>query len=263
MPIDQRTALVTGATSGLGAEMARMLAARGARVAVAGRDRERGDAVVGQIRSNGGEAEFFGHDAGVVDSNRELVGAVERGLGPIEILVNNAGTMFFGPLDQHAAEHFDRAIAVNLRGPFLLTQAVVPGMVERRYGRVIFISSNGASSGAAMTSLYAITKAGMEGLMRALMAEFAPFGITFNTVEPGLIDTPLTSTMLSDPALREHFAKHHPNRRVGEPRDVAHAVVMLADDDAGHMQANVVTVDGGVTRVIGYAVIEPPEDKKQ
>jgi NAD(P)-dependent dehydrogenase (short-subunit alcohol dehydrogenase family) len=184
-------------------------------------------------------------------------------LGRLDILVNNAGTMFFGPLDQHAAEDFDNAIAVNLRSPFLLTQAALPGMLERGYGRVVFISSNGAASGAAMTSLYAMSKAGMEGLMRALMAEYAAFGITFNTVEPGLIDTPLTSTMLSDPAMHEHFAKHHPNRRVGIPRDVAHAVLMLADDDAGHMQANVITVDGGLTRAIGYAVREPPEEKKQ
>jgi NAD(P)-dependent dehydrogenase (short-subunit alcohol dehydrogenase family) len=263
MSVESRTALVTGATSGLGAEIARALAAGGARVAVAGRDRDRGAAVVASIRAAGGEAAFFAHHAGEVDSNREVAASVEHSLGPIDILVNNAGTMFFGPLAGHEAADFDQAIAVNLRGPFLLTQAVLPGMADRRYGRVIFISSNGASSGAAMTSLYAMTKAGMEGLMRALMAEFAPFGITFNTVEPGLVDTPLTSTMLSDPAMRQHFSNHHPNGRVGEVGDVAHAVAMLADDAAGHMQANVVMVDGGLTRAIGYAVIEPPADRQQ
>lgn len=263
MGVQGRVALVTGATSGLGAETARTLAAAGARVAVAGRDQSRGETVVDEIVASGGQAQFFPHDAGRVDSNNELAAAVERSLGAVDILVNNAGTMFFGPLAGHAAADFDRAIAVNLRAPFLLTRALVLLMAERRYGRVIFMSSNGAASGAAMTSLYAITKAGMEGLMRALMAEFAAFGITFNTVQPGLTDTPLTATMLSDPATREHFAGHHPNRRVGEPRDVAHAVAMLADDAAGHMQANVVTVDGGITRVIGYAVAEPPKDKQQ
>jgi NAD(P)-dependent dehydrogenase (short-subunit alcohol dehydrogenase family) len=263
MACENRVALVTGATSGLGAETARRLAVAGARVGVAGRDRARGDSVVAQIRAGGGTAEFLAHDAADVASARELAAAAERSLGPVDILVNNAGTMFFGPLAGHTAEDFDRAIAVNLRGPFLLTQAVVAGMAERRYGRVVFMSSNGAASGAAMTTLYAMTKAGMEGLMRALMAEFAPFGITFNTVEPGLTDTPLTSTMLSDPDMREHFARHHPNRRVGESNEVAHAVAMLADDEAGHMQANVITVDGGITRVIPYAVVEPPEDKVQ
>jgi 2-hydroxycyclohexanecarboxyl-CoA dehydrogenase len=261
--VEGRIALVTGATSGLGAETARRLAAGGAGVAVAGRDRGRGDAVVAEIADAGGVARFFEHDAAVIESNPELVAAVGAGLGPIDILVNNAGTMFFGPLDQHLSSDFDRAMAVNLRSPFLLTQAVLPSMVERRYGRIVFMSSNGAASGAAMTSLYAMTKAGLEGLMRALMAEFAVFGITFNTVEPGLIETPLTATMLSDPAVREHFASHHPNRRVGTAREVAHAIAMLADDDAGHMQANVVTIDGGITRAIAYAVIEPPKEKQQ
>jgi NAD(P)-dependent dehydrogenase (short-subunit alcohol dehydrogenase family) len=218
---------------------------------------------VATIRASGGVAEFLAHDAGEPESGGELARAAEASLGPIEILVNNAGTMFFGPFEQHSVQDFDRAVAINLRAPFLLTQAVAPAMAARGYGRVIFVSSNGASAGAAMTSLYAVAKAGLEGLMRALMAEYAPFGVTFNTVEPGLIDTPLTATMLSDPELRAHFAAHHPNRRVGQPGDVAHAVVMLADDAAGHMQANVVIVDGGITRAIAYAVVEPPEDKQQ
>jgi 2-hydroxycyclohexanecarboxyl-CoA dehydrogenase len=258
-----RVALVTGATSGIGAEIATRLAAGGARVAVAGRDRERGARVVASIHDAGGEAVFVAHDAVRPEANQELVTETKRVLGPVEILVNNAGTMFFGPLAGHGVADFDTAINLNLRSPFLLTQAVVPGMVERQYGRVIFISSNGASSGAAMTSLYAMSKAGMEGLMRALMAEFAASGITFNTVQPGLVDTPLTSTMLSDPAMHAHFAGHHPNRRVGIPADIAHVVAMLADDDAGHVQANVITVDGGLTRAIGYAVNEPPEEKRQ
>jgi 2-hydroxycyclohexanecarboxyl-CoA dehydrogenase len=258
-----RVALVTGATSGIGAELATRLAAGGARVAVAGRDRERGAIVVASIREAGGEAVFVAHDALPVEANRELVDETERCLGPVDILVNNAGTMFFGPLAGHRAVDFDTAINVNLRSPFLLTQAVVPGMVERGHGRVIFVSSNGALSGAAMTSLYAAGKAGLEGLMRALMAEFAASGITFNTVQPGLVDTPLTSTMLSDPAMHAHFAAHHPDRRVGSPADIAHVVAMLADDDAGHLQANVITVDGGLTRAIGYAVNEPPEEKRQ
>jgi gluconate 5-dehydrogenase len=114
-----------------------------------------------------------------------------------------------------------------------------------------------------MTSLYAMGKAGLEGLMRALTAEFGSRGVTFNTGEPGLVDTPLTSTMLNDPAMRKHLAGHHPNRRVGEPQDVALAVKMLADDEALHMLANVIVVDGGLTRTIGYAVVEPPEEKRQ
>jgi NAD(P)-dependent dehydrogenase (short-subunit alcohol dehydrogenase family) len=263
MGLQGRTAIVTGSTSGIGAEIARLLAARGARVAVCGRDRARGDAVVAEIANAGGQAAFFVYDAVDVGAGAALAAAVEAELGPADVLVNNAGTMFFGPFEQHTAESFDTAVAVNLRAPFLLTQAVVGGMAERRYGRVVFISSNGATSGAAMTSLYAATKAGLEGLMRALMAEYAPFGITFNTVAPGLVHTPLTATMLDDPAMHDMFSKHHPNKRVGTSGDIAHAVAMVADDDAGHMLANVISVDGGLTRAIGYAVIEPPAEKIQ
>jgi gluconate 5-dehydrogenase len=108
-----------------------------------------------------------------------------------------------------------------------------------------------------------MTKAGLQGLMRALMAEFAPFGITFNTVAPGLTETPLTATMLSDAEQHERLARHHPGGRVGEAADIAHAVAMLADDAAGHISANVVVVDGGLTRAIGYAVVEPPAEKVQ
>jgi 3-oxoacyl-[acyl-carrier protein] reductase len=128
---------------------------------------------------------------------------------------------------------------------------------------VVFVSSNGASSGASQTSLYAMSKAGVEGLMRALMAEFAAFGVTFNAVAPGLVHTPLTSTMLDVPEMHAQFDRHHPNGRVGEVGDIAHAVAMVADDHAGHMLANVITVDGGLTRAIAYAVVEPPEDKRQ
>ena len=263
MGVHNRTALVTGATSGLGEDIAIELAAAGAYIGVAGRDVERGAAVVERIRAAGGRAEFFEYEAVDISSTVDLAAAALEVLGGVDILVNNAGTMFFGPLAAHTPEAFDRAVAINLRSPFLLTQALVPAMAERRYGRVVFISSNGASSGAAMTTLYAMTKAGIEGFMRALMAEFAPFGVTFNTVEPGLIDTPLTSTMLSDPEKRAHFAKHHPNQRVGEAQDITHAVSMLVDDRAGHMQSMVLVVDGGLTRAIAYAVIEPPEDKKQ
>jgi 2-hydroxycyclohexanecarboxyl-CoA dehydrogenase len=243
--------------------MARSLASAGARVGVAGRDADRGAAVVGEIAASGGEARFFHHEAADIASADTLAEQVEVALGPVDILVNNAGTMFFGAFAEQTAADFDRAIGINLRGPFLLTQAIVPGMASRGRGRVIFISSNGAGAGAGMTSLYAMGKAGLEGLMRVLTAEYAPLGVTFNTVQPGLIETPLTATMLDDAATHQHLAGHHPNRRIGQPRDVAIAVTMLADDDAGHLGANVIVVDGGLTRSIAYAVVEPPVDKIQ
>jgi 2-hydroxycyclohexanecarboxyl-CoA dehydrogenase len=263
MGVEGRAALVTGATSGIGAAIAQALAAAGARVAVAGRDAQRGEAVVAGIREAGGVAELVSHDAADPASAEAVAASATAAVGPIDILVNNAGTMFFGPFAEHPVGAFDTAVAVNLRGPFVLTQALIGGMAERCYGRVIFISSNGARSGAAMTSLYAMTKAGLEGLMRALMAEYAGHGITFNTVQPGLVDTPLTATMLAEPGMRSHFAGFHPGGRVGDPADIAHAVLLLADDAAGHFQANLVCVDGGLTSAIGYAVAAPPAGKQQ
>lgn len=263
MGVEGRAALVTGGTSGIGEAIARALALAGARVAVAGRDRERGQTVVASIRTAGGVAEFVAHDAADPDSARMAAERAAATVGAIDLLINNAGTMFFGSFAEHPLQAFETAVAVNLRGPYLLTQAIVPGMAERGYGRVIFISSNGARCGAANTSLYAMTKSGLEGLMRALMAEYAAQGITFNAVQPGLVDTPLTATMLAEPGMRSHFAGYHPGRRVGEPADIAHAVLLLADDAAGHLQANVLTSDGGLTAAIGYAVAEPPASKQQ
>lgn len=258
MPFAERVALVTGATSGIGEAIAHRLAAGGAKVMVAGRDRERGAAVVSSIGAHGGEAVFAEHDLVSLDGAAKLLAAAADAYGPPEILVNNAGTFFFGPTGAVEAEQFDTAMHINVRGTFLLTQAALPAMSRAGHGRVVFIGSSGASYGVAMTPLYAMSKGAVKGLMRALVPEFGSSGITFNVTEPGLIVTPLTAPMTGTEEQRAPFLPHHPNGRLGVPEDIAHTVAFLVDDDAGHVNGQTVLVDGGNTRTAKHSAAPPP-----
>jgi NAD(P)-dependent dehydrogenase (short-subunit alcohol dehydrogenase family) len=261
MSVEGRVALVTGATSGLGSEIARFLARDGAKTVVAGRDRPRGEAVVAEIEEAGGTAIFAPHDLRDRASAKELHDAAVAAFGRVDILVANAGTFFFGDFHEYSDEEFDVAIDVNLRGSFKLVQETIPGMMERKYGRVIFISSPAADFAVPNTALYGMTKSALNGLMRALVPEYGPFGVTFNVIQPGLTDTPLTSPMLSDSEMRNHYAEVSPNRRVGVPEDIAHATLMLADDLAGHISGASLVIDGGQTMTQNHTALPPPPEK--
>jgi NAD(P)-dependent dehydrogenase (short-subunit alcohol dehydrogenase family) len=258
MGVAGRVALVTGATSGIGEAAAIALAARGARVAVAGRDHDRGQHVVDRIRAGGGEGAFVAHDLADPEGGSALVASTTAAFAPPDILVNNAGTFFFGPTTAVQVAQFDLAVAVNVRGAFLATQAALPGMAERGAGRVVFVGSSGASFGVAMTPLYAMTKGALKGLMHALVPEWGAAGITFNLVEPGLVVTPLTAPMTGTDEARAPFLPHHPNGRLGEPEDIAHAIALFADDDAGHINGQTIIVDGGNTRTAKHSALPPP-----
>jgi NAD(P)-dependent dehydrogenase (short-subunit alcohol dehydrogenase family) len=258
MGITKRVALVTGASSGLGEAVARHFAAHGARVVATGRDRERGEAVVQSIRDDGGEATFAALDLSADDVGTTALAAVENAYGDPEILVNNAGTFFFKPLADVSRDDFDTAIRINFRGPFLITQALAPRMAARGHGRVIFVASSAASAGVAMTPLYSATKAALKGLMLALVPEFGAAGVTFNTIEPGLIVTPLTSNLVGTDDLRKPFLPHQPTGRVGVPLDMAHAALMFADDDAGHINGQSLLLDGGNIATAKHSALPPP-----
>jgi 3-oxoacyl-[acyl-carrier protein] reductase len=261
MTLAGRSALVTGATSGLGEAIARGLALGGARVAVAGRDAERGHAVVRAITDCGGEAAFVQHDLADPDAGSGVVERSILALGPLDILVNNAGTFFFGPTAAVSVADFDLAMRVNVRGAFLATQSALPGMAARGHGRVVFIGSSGASVGVAMTPLYAMSKAALKGLMVALVPEWGSSGVTFNLVEPGLVQTPLTTPMTATEEQRAQFLPHQPTGRIGVPDDVAHAVLMLVDDHASHINAQTIVVDGGNVATAKHSALPPPPDR--
>lgn len=258
MGIEGRVAVVTGATSGIGRGVAEHFASLGARVIVTGRNVDRGAEVVAGIRRSGGEAVFVAADLASDDCGDVLRDGVEASFGKVDILVNNGGTFFFKSTRDVSLKDFDAAVRLNLRGPFLVTQAMLGLMSTQQYGRVIFVSSAGASYGVVGTSTYAATKAAQRGLMYALVPEYGPYGITINTIEPGLIVTPLTSNLVGTEELQKPLLVHQPTGRVGVPLDVAHAALMFADDNAGHINGQLIILDGGKTRAAKHNALPPP-----
>jgi NAD(P)-dependent dehydrogenase (short-subunit alcohol dehydrogenase family) len=255
-----RTAIVTGATSGLGAAIARGLAAGGTRVVITGRDADRGESVVQEIVDDGGKAIFAAHDLLDPSSAQHVAATAKKAFGEPDVLINNAGTFFFGPFESITPDEFDLTLGINVRGTMLMTQAVIGGMAERGWGRIVFISSVSATHTFPNAALYCTSKAAINGLMRALVAEYAPRGVTCNSVLPGLVPTPLTSPMLGAKNQREYFGDFHPNGRVGHPEEIAHTVRMLVGEDAGHLLGQTIYVDGGITTVLPYEALPPPPD---
>lgn len=234
-----RVALVTGASRGIGRAIALGLAAAGAHVAV--NYRERGDeaeAVVRGIEDLGRRAVAVPADVSRADAVAQMVATVAARLGDIDILVNNAGVALTRGLDDLTEEDFDRTIAVNLKSAFLCTQAVLPLMRARRWGRVVNISSGAARGGGSIGLHYNASKAGMEGLTRGYAARLVREGVTVNAVAPTLVET----DMIGD--RKDEFAARIPMGRLGRPEEVAHAVVMVAGN--AFMTGQTIQVNGGM-----------------
>jgi 3-oxoacyl-[acyl-carrier protein] reductase len=236
--LGRRRALVTGASRGIGRAIAIALANAGAGVAVNYlQRRQNADAVVDAIGKNGGKAAAVQADVSDGAEVAAMVAAVERELGPVDILVNNAGAALHRSLDDLTEADFDRTLAINLRSAFLCTQAVLPGMRVRAWGRIVNISS-GAARGAGVVGVhYNASKAGLEGLTRGYAARLVKEGITVNAVAPSLIDTEMI------PAPSEAAAKV-PLGRLGLPDEVAQAVLMTIGN--AYMTGQTVQVNGGM-----------------
>ncbi|MEU0642917.1 SDR family NAD(P)-dependent oxidoreductase [Streptomyces umbrinus] len=247
-----KTALVTGSTSNIGQAIAEAFAAEGAHVIVSGRNRERGTRVVEGIRAFGGRADFLVADLdgskeasqGLADRARETLG------GRIDILVNNAGIYPGSGTVDTDEKTFDRVFGVNVKAPFFLTAAVVPGMAESGGGAIINLGSWIARLGVPVGALYSSTKGAMETLTRAWAAEFGPMGVRVNAVSPGVILPPAPEG--GEPHPGEIMMKGTPAGGIGTPDAIAHAAVWLAGDEAAFVHGTVVDVDGGRT---GVAVI--------
>jgi 3-oxoacyl-[acyl-carrier protein] reductase len=237
--LDGRVALVTGAARGIGRAIALALAEQGARVAVNYVSRA-GDAeaVVGAIRANGGTAAAVRADVSAGAEVDAMMATIAEKLGPIDVLVNNAGIALRRGIDDLTEADFDRTIAVNLKSAFLCTQAVVPGMRERRWGRIVNISSGAARGAGAIGIHYNASKAGMEGLTRGYAARLAQAGITVNAVAPSLIATDMSGLSPAD------AAKRIPVGRMGTPDEVAQVVVMVVANP--YMTGQTVQVNGGL-----------------
>jgi 3-oxoacyl-[acyl-carrier protein] reductase len=239
-----RIALVTGASRGIGAAIARRLGAEGATVLAAARSAEGLERVVSEIVAGAGRAEAVQLD---VSDAASIESAVKESLashGQIDVLVNNAGITEDNLVLRMSREAWDRVLTTNLTGAFLLTQAVVKSMVRRRYGRIVNVTSIVGLMGNAGQANYAAAKAGLVGLTKSVARELGSRNVTCNAVAPGFIETAMTDRMTEE--ARAALTGQIPLQRLGRPEDVANAVAYLASEEAGYVTGTVLNVSGGL-----------------
>ena len=240
--LDGRTALVTGSGRGLGWEMARALAEAGARVLLHGRAAERLAGRVGELRQAGRAA-----DAVVFDmADRPAMRQALAGTGPIDVLIHNVGERDRRPFDQIEPEDFARLIDVDLAAAHALVKLVVPGMIERGWGRLILVTSIAGQLAVPGASSYIAAKGGLAALARALAAELGAKGITTNALSPGFFATETNEKMMASP-MGERQRERCPAKRWAQPSEIAGAALFLASPAASYVNGHTLVVDGGVS----------------
>src|SRR5205823_5625621 len=243
MSTNSSTALITGGTSGIGRAVANKLAALGIHVMVVGRNAERGQKTVAEIRAAAGKADFISSDLQDVSSAGEVARrAVELGNGHVDILINNAGIYPFGPTHEMTEEMFEHAYALNVKAPYFLVAELAPLMAKKGKGAVVNLSTMVADYGAPGMSLYGSSKAGINLLTKVWAAEYGPSGVRVNAVSPGPTRTEGTEAMGEG---LEKLAAEAPAGRPATPDEIAEAIVFLATDRASFIHGAKLAVDGG------------------
>lgn len=239
-----KTALITGASRGIGRACALELAKAGSRVALAARNREKLEAVAAEVRALGGEAYVVEIDLGDPASIKEAFAKTAAEFGPIDILVNNGGITRDGLALRMKPEDWTAVIETNLTGSFLCIQQVLQGMMRARWGRIVNISSVVGESGNAGQANYVASKAGLIGLTKTIAQEMGSRNITVNAVAPGYIETDMTEVLSKEQ--KEAMLTRVPLKRAGTAADVAAAVRFLASDDASYITGHVLDINGGM-----------------
>ena len=239
---DGRTALVTGATAGIGYAIALQLAREGADVIVHGRNAERGAKAVKDIENAGGKARFVAADLSDLADVRRLA----EQAGEVDVLVNNAGVYTFAPTFDTVDADFDFHFDANLRAPYILVQKLVPGMVQRGHGSVVNISTIAATTPAAGAGIYGASKAALELLTKLWADEFGDYGVRVNAVAPGPVETEGSSEF---PELVAALGRTTALKRVGEPDEIARAVAFVASPAASYVNGAILQVGGGAQAI--------------
>lgn len=248
MPFEDTTAIVTGGAAGLGLAITEALAARGTKVAIFDINTDEIEAQVECLRRDGAKVAGYAVDVSNRSAVETAVAQVRADLGPVLILINNAGIEQFGKFAEITDDQWNRVMAVNLRGPFICTQAVLPDMLDAQWGRIVNISSSSAQGGQSRMAAYVSSKAGLIGFTKSLALELGPKGITVNTVPPGMVVTPMLEKAIDEgrfTATLEHFAKITPVRRAGRPEDIANATIFLCQDESSYITGQIIPVNGG------------------
>jgi 2-hydroxycyclohexanecarboxyl-CoA dehydrogenase len=248
---EDKTVVITGGGGGIGGATCRRFGREGARVAVFDLNLDAAEKVAVAIRADGGLAQAFHCDITDRASVEAAVSATESTLGPIDVLVNNAGWDVFKPFTKTEPAQWDKLIAINLTGALHMHHAVLPGMSTRKKGRIINIASDAARVGSSGEAVYAACKGGLVSFSKTIAREHARHGITVNVVCPGPTDTALFAEYKEGAGnpekLMEAFTRSIPLGRIGQPDDLPGAVLFFASDDAAYVTGQVLSVSGGLT----------------
>lgn len=243
MRLQGRVAIITGAGGDLGRGMAFRLAEEGARLMINDKNLEKAKETVRLVVERGGQAMAHGADVTKAQEVQEMIDQVIKEWGHLDILVNNAGDIRDALLQKMTDEDWDFVVDLSLKGSFICARAVVPLMIERRYGKIVNVSSLAYKGNIGQTN-YVSAKAGVVGLTHALGLELARYGINVNCIAPGLIDTPKSRTL--DEKTRERLIQKTPMRRMGEIIDIANVVLFLVSDESKYITRQVINVSGGM-----------------
>lgn len=247
MRLKSKVAIITGGGTGIGRGIALMFAKEGAYVAVCGRRKEPLEETVRDIEDAGGEAIFMETDVTSSEQIHELVETTLMKWGQIDILVNNAGVYIPDDIATTTEEEWDKVMSVDVKGVFLISKTVLPQMVKQNKGKIINIASIAGFIGFEKSAAYCAAKGAVVNLTREMALDYAGLGINVNAIAPGVIESDMTTPMLSDESTKKGFLAKIPSGRIGTPEDIAYAAVYLASDESSYVIGQTFVVDGGWT----------------